>query len=66
MNPHFLELFISVIPLNVVLFFSALFPTNLLQSGVIMAIHLTFINIRNSKAVTEHVHHVFQGNDQNY
>ena len=25
-----------------------------------MAIHVTFNNIRNSKAVTEHVHHVFQ------
>ena len=60
MNPHFLELFISVIPLNIELFFTALFHTNLLQSGVIMAIHVTFNNIRNSKAVTEHVHHVFQ------
>ena len=60
MNAHFLELYISVIQLNVVLFLTALFPTNLLQSGVIMAIHVTFNNIRNSKAVTEHVHHVFQ------
>ena len=60
MNLHFLELYISVLPLNVVLFFTALFPTNLLQSGVIMASHVTFKNIRNSKAVTEHVHHVFQ------
>ena len=60
MNPHFLELYISVLTLNVVLFFTALFPTNLLQSGVIMPIHLTFNNIRHSKAVTEHVHHVFQ------
>ena len=25
-----------------------------------MPIHLTFNNIRNSKAVTEHVHHVFK------
>ena len=25
-----------------------------------MPIHLTFNNIRNSKAVSEHVHHVFQ------
>ncbi|MBG56079.1 MAG: hypothetical protein CL935_02980 [Deltaproteobacteria bacterium] len=25
-----------------------------------MPIHLSFNNIRNSKAVTEHVHHVFQ------
>ena len=60
MNPHFLELYFSVLPLNVVLFFTALFLTNLLQSGVIMAIHLTFNNIRNSKAVTEHVYNVFQ------
>ena len=60
MNPHFLELYISVLPLNVVLFFTALFLTNFLQSGVIMSIHLSFNNIRNSKAVTEHVHHVFE------
>ena len=25
-----------------------------------MSIHLTFKNIRNSRAVTEHVHHVFE------
>ena len=60
MNLHFLELYISVLPLNVVLSFTALFLTNLLQSGVIMSIHLTFNNIRNSKAVTEHVYNVFQ------
>ena len=60
MNLHFLELYISVLPLNVVLSFTALFLTNLLQSGVIMSIHLTFNNIRNSKAVSEHVHHVFE------
>lgn len=60
MNLHFLELYISVLPLNVVLFFTALFLTNLLQSGVIMSIHLTFNNIRNSKAVSEHVHHVLE------
>ena len=60
MTPHFLELYFSVLPINVVLFFTALFLTNLFQSGVIMSIHLTFNNIRNSKAVTEHVHHVFQ------
>jgi|TARA_B100000959_G_scaffold254374_1_gene285994 ribosomal subunit interface protein len=59
-NLHFLELYISVLPLNVVLSFTALFLTNLLQSGVIMSIHLTFNNIRNSKAVSEHVHHVFE------
>ena len=60
MNLHFLELYISVLPLNVVLSFTALFLTNLLQSGVIMSIHLTFNNIRNSKAVSEHVHNVFE------
>ena len=42
------------------MFLTALFLTNLLQSGVIMPIHLTFNNIRNSKAVTEHVNNVFQ------
>tara|TARA_E500000331_G_C17063641_1_gene629363 strand:+ start:381 stop:686 length:306 start_codon:yes stop_codon:yes gene_type:complete len=31
-----------------------------LQKGVNMPIHLTFNNIRNSKAVSEHVNHVFQ------
>ena len=60
MNLHFLELYIPVLPLNVVLFFTSLFLTNLLQSGVIMSIHLTFNNIRNSKAVTEHVNNVFE------
>ena len=60
MNLHFLELYISVLPLNVVLFSTALFLINLSQSGVIMSIHLTFNNIRNSKAVTEHVHNVFE------
>ena len=60
MNLHFLELYISVLSLNVVLSFTALFLTNLLQSGVIMSIHLTFNNIRNSKAVSEHVHHIFE------
>jgi len=59
-NLHFLELYISVLPLNVVLFSTALFLINLSQSGVIMSIHLTFNNIRNSKAVTEHVHNVFE------
>ena len=39
--------------------FTALFLTNVLQEGVIMPIHLTFNNIRNSKAVTEHVNHAF-------
>lgn len=57
---HFLELYFSVLQLNVVLFFTALFLANLLPLGVIMPIHLTFNNIRNSKAVTEHVHHVFE------
>ena len=42
------------------MFSTALFPTNILQLGVIMPIHLTFNNIRNSKAVTKHVNHVFQ------
>ena len=60
MNLHFLELYISVLPLNVVLFPTALFLIKLSQSGVIMSIHLTFNNIRNSKAVTEHVHNVFE------
>ena len=46
--------------MNVELFFTALFLTKLLQTGVIMPIHLTFNNIRNSKAVSEHVNHVFQ------
>ena len=60
MNLHFLELYISVLPLNVVLFPTALFLIKLSQSGVIMSIHLTFNNIRNSRAVTEHVHNVFE------
>ena len=60
MNVYFLEIYISLLPVNVVLFSTALFLTNILQLGVIMPIHLTFNNIRNSKAVTEHVHHVFQ------
>ena len=41
-------------------FFTTLFLNKLLQTGVIMPIHLTFNNIRNSKAVTEHVYNVFQ------
>ena len=60
MNLHFLELYISVLPLNVVLFSTALFLIKFSQLGVIMSIHLTFNNIRNSKAVTEHVHNVFE------
>ena len=60
MNVYFLEIYISLLPVNVVLFSTALFLTNILQLGVIMPIHLTFNNIRNSKAVTKHVNHVFQ------
>ena len=60
MNVHFLEIYIYLLPVNVVLFFTTLFLTKNLQTGVIMTIHLTFKNIRNSKAVTEHVNHVFQ------
>ena len=59
MNVYFLGIYISLHPVNVVLFFTTLFLTKILQSGVIMPIHLTFNNIRNSKAVTEHVNHAF-------
>lgn len=60
MIPHFLEPYFSVLQQNVVMCFTALFLANPLPLGVIMPIHLTFNNIRNSKAVTEHVHHVFE------
>ena len=60
MNLHFLELYNSLLALNLVLFIAAFSLTKLSQSGVIMPIHLTFNNIRNSRAVTEHVHHIFQ------
>ena len=60
MNAHFLEIYISLLPVYAVLIFTALFFLNLFKSGVIMPIHLSFNNIRNSKAVSEHVHNVFE------
>jgi ribosomal subunit interface protein len=58
-NSRFYELCISVLHQNAVVF-TAFFQVNLKPVGEFMPIHLTFNNIRNSEAVSEHVNHAFE------